>query len=215
MRPSILTTPALLIVGALASGCAIGQTVAFHNVVANPTVSGPGRVEVATRDQRPAVTAGERAANYVGVLRSIAGVPWPVRTATKRSLAEEMAAALVSSLQRRGFWAAAITIADSAGATDVRAGRERADADRLVILVLREWASDTWLRTDLSFDVSLSVIDPTGRILAETRVSGREKFAGGPWTAIPAAFRAKLEAMLSDPEVTRALIATPLPPSPR
>ena len=65
--------------------------------------------------------------------------------------------------------------------------------------------------TALIYAVTLRVLDMDGRVLAEKNLIGRDNLGSSFWnppahakTAIPAAFKAKLEALLNSPDVLAA-----------
>ena len=51
-------------------------------------------------------------------------------------------------------------------------------AERLMLFTLREWKTDTMVRTGLWFDVTLDVFDAAGETLASKHISGQE-ISGG------------------------------------
>ena len=78
------------------------------------------------------------------------------------------------------------------------------------MLALREWKSDTLMGTALHCGASLRVPD-RGGLLAEASIAGNGDLGGSAINppehakaAVPAAARAKLEALLSDPAVAEA-----------
>lgn len=68
------------------------------------------------------------------------------------------------------------------------------------------------MNTALIYDVTVSVLDRSGRTLADSKISGRDDLSGSGLsppahakTAVPAAFRGKFEQLLNDPKVASAL----------
>src|SRR5262249_22765496 len=80
-----------------------------------------------------------------------------------------------------------------------------------LLLVLNEWKSDTYINTDLTYNVTLSIIDSRGTVIAKVDMKGVDN-SGGDFlnppahsrTAILPAFKKKLEDLLNHPDVVAA-----------
>jgi hypothetical protein len=205
------TMVTMLFVTLLASGCAIGNRYAYHTVVANPTVSGTGAVAVAAHDQRAEVLSGSKAPQFVGFQRGGFGNPFDVKTVSDRPLAEDMTTVLVSTLTQKGFRARPIVVVHSVSPADVRKQLLGAGADRALVLTLKEWKSDAVMRIGLSYDVTLTVLDRGGTVLAEKRLDGDKEVLGaagmpsGVGEVVGKALKTKLEQLLDDPAISAAL----------
>ena len=201
----------MLFVAVLASGCAIGNRYAYHTVVANPGVSGSGAVAVATHDQRADVLSGSKAPQFVGYQRGGFGNPFDVKTVGDRPLAEDMTTALANTLKQKGFRAQPVVVAHTVSPADVRQRLTGADADRAILLTLKEWKSDSVMRIGLTYDVTMTVIDRAGKVLAEKRLDGDKEVLGaagmpsGVGEVVGKAFKTKLELLLDDPAIAAAL----------
>ncbi len=200
----------LVVVSMLATGCAVGNRYAYHSVVANPKLSGTSTVSVATHDQREYIRSGNKPPQFIGLQRGGFGNPFDVKTADDRPLAEAMTSAIVNTLARKGFKAQPIVLTHSMSSAEVQQKVRAGGTDRAVVLTLREWKSDTAVRVGLSYDVTLSVFDRTGAVLAEKKLDGRDNLGG---VMVPSqveekvaeALKTKLKQLLDDPAVTAAL----------
>lgn len=203
---------ALLVSSVLVSGCAVGNRYAYSTVVLEPTLAGSGRVSVATQDRREYVLSGDKDPQFVGLQRGGYGNPFDVRTSDDRPLADDMTTAIVAAMAQRGFQPVPIFVVPAADAAQVRQALFKDGGARALLLTLREWKSDTFMNVGLPYDVTLVVMDKTGAVLAEKRLQGRDNLGGSFWDppsharkAVPLAFKAKLEELLSDPAIARAL----------
>jgi hypothetical protein len=194
------------------SGCAFGNRHAYHSVLATPALSGTAQVGIATHDQRPYVLSRNKDPQFVGLSRGGYGNPFDVRTADDAPLADGITQALTNSLRARGFRPVAVIVAASMSPSQVQERLAQAGGDRAVLLTLREWKSDTYVGTGLIYDVTLSVVDSSGRVLGEKTLNGRDDLGGNFWDppghareAVPRAFKGKLEDLLNDAAVTAAL----------
>mgnify|MGYP006928212877 CR=1 FL=1 len=86
----------------------------------------------------------------------------------------------------------------------------KADATRFVFVLMREWKSDTYVNTGLTYDLTLDVLEKDGSVLAEKSANGHDNLGA---SMVPAdartnserAFRQKLENLFGDPGVVAAL----------
>jgi hypothetical protein len=197
----------------LASGCALGGTQNYAEVVPALTVSGTGKLAVATHDQRPYITSGNTAPTFVGLVRGGYGNPFQVQTASGRALADDMTQVMCKALRDKGFDCVPVLLAPSDTPEEVQRKLPGAASNLALLLVLREWKSDTYINTDLTYDVTLSVLNRRGAVLATVPSKGVENLGGGfnapghARTAIPLAFKKRLEELLNHPEVVAALQA--------
>jgi hypothetical protein len=194
-----------------ASGCAVGNK---HSYTMGPDFSMEGTrpVAVAAQDARPYVLNKEKSADFVGLQRGGFGNPFDVTTESGKPLAEDFAAAIAGALSRRGFKATAVSVAPSAALPDVRALASQAGAERVALVSIHEWKSDTYQNTALAYELVLRVFDANGAELATNRVTGRDNLGGSAFNppahakgAVPTAYRAKLAELFGSDAVLKAL----------
>ena len=207
MRRLAVVVPLVSIV---LTGCAVGNRYAYQGVVASPQVSGTRAVSVATLDQREYVRSGSKDPQFVGLQRGGFGNPFDVRTADDKPLSDAMTTALVNTLAKKGFRAQPVIVAHSVAAADARQQAVRTGTDRAVVLTLQEWKSDTAMRVRLLYDMTMTVLDAKGAVLAEKRLQGDDTLGAASLPSavgdiVAAAFKTKLEQMLDDPGVSAAL----------
>jgi hypothetical protein len=207
MRRLVVVVP---LVSVVLTGCAVGNRYAYQSVVASPQVSGTTAVSVATHDQREYVRSGSKDPQFVGLQRGGFGNPFDVRTADDKPLADAMTTAVVNTLAKKGFRAQPVIVTHSLAAADARQQAVRAGADRALVLTLQEWKSDTAMRVGLTYDMTMTVLDRTGAVLAEKRLQGHDNLGAASLPSrvgeiVAAAFKTKLEQMLDDPGVAGAL----------
>jgi hypothetical protein len=208
-------TAATTLLAVAFGGCAFGQKIAYHaGDTAAINASGTNSVAVAAYDQRPGTVKGGDP-TYVGVLRSLGGIPYPVNTASGQPLANDFAAMLSGALAARGFQATSIVVAPQESWANIERKLKASRADRGVVLTIEQWLTDTYFTTQLDYSLTLRVLDQDGRLLAEQQVAGTDKLEQ---TSPIDAFRQKITALVT-PDVSRALIPsqtadTPPPPTP-
>ncbi len=199
----------VLFIGVLLGGCAVGNTHRYDLGDAELTLKSSKTIAVSTLDSRSYIISGEKTRDFVGLQRGGFGNPFGVTTDSGRPLSEDMTRSIVEAMRISGVTALAVTLGSSDPNSAIKTLLSE-EADRYVLLILREWKADTYVNTNLIHDVTLQVLEGDGNKLAEKRIRGEENLGAA---LIPAdsrvntekAFKAKLEALLNDPAIVEAL----------
>jgi hypothetical protein len=138
----------LLAVVTIATGCAPGQKINLlgeYQFQPNTKDFAPA-TRIHVRDSRTEVVSGSSSSSNVGIMRSIAGVPWAIHTASGMPIAADFEKSIVLTLHKHG-WQNAYSSIDNPG-------RENA----LVHLTfdIKQWNLEVWFDTKLSYCVELS-----------------------------------------------------------
>jgi len=200
-----------LLVVLVTSGCAVGNKHTYAGT-AQLAVQGSRSVAVATEDVRPYVVSKEKTPDFVGLQRGGFGNPFDVRTESGKPLSDDFSATIARSLEGKGFKATVVAVAPGAPVPEPRSLVAKAGAERLALVTLDEWRSDTFMNVGLSYSMTLRVFDASGQELARNRVTGNDNLGGSAWnppaharTAIPAAFQKKIEELFAVEAVARSL----------
>lgn len=201
-----------LAVVALLSGCAVGNKHAYHDANPTTTTRTDKSVAVASLDGRPYILAGKSTPDFVGMQRGGFGNPFDVLTASGRPLSSEFSNAIKAALVRNG---ANVIVVETQPASDNKAAITSLVAtqrDRLLLLDISEWVSDTFQNTGLGYTLRIAVADTNGKELAQKTIKADLNLGGSvinpPGHAkevIPPAFRQAVEQLLNSPEITAAL----------
>ena len=202
---------AVLCAATLAGGCAVGNQHVYHDGTAEIGTNGNTTVAVATQDLRPYVASGEKAPNFVGLSRGGFGNPFNVTTASGNALAQDFSATIARSLEAKGYKATAVRVAGSAPA-NVKELVAKSGKERLALVTINEWKSDTMMNTALYYDLLLRVYDAGGKQLGENRFGGKDDLGGSAMNppghareAVPLAYRRKLEELFDSEAVRQSL----------
>jgi hypothetical protein len=106
-----------------------------------------------------------------------------------------------------------VTVANGTRPDQVARILSRVGTDRLLVVKIIAWKSDTLVRTALDYELRARAFGPSGEPIGTAAViSGRDVLGGNfiaPFgvaeTEVPRAYRAKLERILNDPGIVRAL----------
>ena len=202
----------VVLAAAMSAGCAVGNKHGYSAVRPELGVQGNRSVAVAAQDARPYVVSGNKTPDFVGLQRGGFGNPFDVLTESGKPLVEDVAATIALSLERKGFKSTAVKVAPSGTRADVLPLAAQTKAERVALLMVREWKSDTYQNTALLYDVTLHVYDNAGNELATNRITGRDNLGGSAWNppehakgAVPIAFTKKLEELFASDAVAKSL----------
>ncbi|MBX6420715.1 MAG: hypothetical protein IRZ06_06900 [Nevskia sp.] len=174
--------------------------------------SGNGSVAVGAWDQRPYVLDNDKSPDFVGLQRNLYGIPFNVKTASGRPLADEMGDALAASLLTAAYNAQVVRLAPQDTLASARARLLAQHPRRALLLRIDQWESDTNRNPTVKYDLSLIAFDAAGRTLGTRRVRGEENVegrflapAGLAKQTVPAVFTQKLDQLLNAPQIEAAL----------
>lgn len=202
----------LAIVVAALSGCAVGNKHTYTGQIPMFSVEGSRSVAVASEDRRPYIVSASKTPDFVGLSRGGFGNPFDVSTESGKPLSDDFSTTIARSLQMKGFKATTVAVGAPLAPDAVRALVQRSGAERLALVSIYEWKSDTYMNTMLNYDVLLRVFDQAGSELANNRVTGQDNLGGSAMNppnyakgAVPPAYRRKLEELFSSPAVVNSL----------
>ncbi len=199
----------MLVAAAIVGGCAVGRTYNYAETpIALQGTSSAGIVAVGVEDERPYVLSGNKPERFVGLMRGGFGNPFDVNTKSGRPFAEELRDAIVRAMKARGIQAVpvAIPVRDTPAAATQRLVATK--ARRSVLVMVREWKSDTMMATDLHYDLTLAVLDAGGNRLAESTLRGMDNLGSlglSPDEGISRASARKIDMLFEDAKVAAAL----------
>lgn len=159
----------------LFTGCVGGENFDYTTSVINvSSLASTQSAVLAVLDQRDYIRSGRKSEAFVGLSRGFYGNPFDVKTTSGTPLANEMTIAVVAALKLTGIRAQTLAVRPAEGPLQARRALVQAGLDRALLLILTEWKTETMLRTSLSYDVTLEVLDRTGKELARKQISGKE-----------------------------------------
>lgn len=138
------------------------------------TVPAQGSLAIAVLDSRPDVVSGERKETFIGLRRSLYGIPYPEQTASKKPFATELANLAARGLKAGGTPPQVITVSPFYGRQRAIEALKATSADRQVLIELRDWWSDILIHTDLNYDLSLTVFNNEGQELGSISLIGHD-----------------------------------------
>lgn len=195
----------LLLVG-LSSGCAVGHKVAYTEVIPRLNMTGTEAIGLAVHDQRRHVVSQGGSPEFVGEMRSLYHIPYGVHTAIGKPLADDLASTLWRAFTQQGFMPVLVSTTSSQRPEEIIRALSRQNTPRGLLLTLYEWRTDTYFKTQLFYELGVTVVDHQGAVLAQERVAGHEE----ELTKHPAiAFQEQVQRLLDQRTVSEALTRSP------
>jgi hypothetical protein len=199
--------------------CASGHKIKYHDTVASISTSGSITITVTTHDQRQYILSGESTPDYVGLNRGgLSAVPFKphsVATESGKPLAEDITTSICNSLAAKGFRTVAVNAIPSEDKNKILAKMKEVKGDRLLLLTLYEWQSDTYMNTGLFYNMKFEVFDMNGNKLTEKIMKGEDNLGHGDDSfgltivkmqkIIPKVFKDKIEVLLNNKDVVETL----------
>jgi hypothetical protein len=159
----IFKSPVLAFCACLLTGCAIGNKFDIRQAkVVAPT--GSSTVAVGGLDERELLRKGEIEPEYIGMTRGGYGNPFLVKTASKQPFAQEAAQVVAASLGGRIRGPVRSYSTREAALHALRS----TGAQRLTLLRVKSWESDTLINTSVNVDLVLEVYNSAGTLLASS-----------------------------------------------
>lgn len=134
-----------------------------------------GSIALAVLDARPDVVSGERKETFIGLSRSLYGIPYPAHTPSKKPFAQELANLVTRALKLGGNSVQSINASPFKGRQGAIQALQASGAERLLLLEIRDWWSDTLVHTDLHYDLNLAVLNPQGQELGSSSLIGHDE----------------------------------------
>ena len=192
------------------SACAIGHEYDYQKVQTNFDSKTDKSITAGVVDQRPYVLNDEKAPTFVGLQRAGFGIPYNVTTKSGEPLAKELTNAVVQALERQSAEVTALVLPPGASRESALERFRQHQTERLLLIAMKQWKTDSMMRVTLHWDLAASVYDKTGSVLARHSVSGVEPvgsagFETGNSNTATQQIAQKLGDLLNHPDIVAAL----------
>lgn len=157
------------------TGCPFNRHVDYRgtSTFATPATS---VTMLGAQDQRPYITNQNKPEDFVGVIRTTNGKPYDVHSSSGEPLADDLGGLVAGAFRNNGTNMTQVKIPSTASANE----RHALFNSTYYLIDIREWQTDTPVHTSfLTYDVSLSIIDANGSVLATKSASGKDVLDSG------------------------------------
>ncbi|MCB2185352.1 MAG: hypothetical protein KQJ78_02965 [Deltaproteobacteria bacterium] len=187
-------------------GLAVGQKGDYAHAWPTVIYESDATVAVGVLDQRPYVRSGKKAPNYCGVMRAAIGKEWDMETRSGQPLPDDVAGAIVDGLMSNAIQAKVVPISSKDSQEQAMAKLLNSGCDRLILLDMKEWQSDSYYRLGFFIDATMYVYDAQGNLLASGTASHKTQGEGdGTVKAPETAAAGYLSRLLNNEKIKVAL----------
>lgn len=204
---------------ALLSSCGSNRQIEYNHVEANlPEVT--KTLTIASWDQRPQILDGRFKPDFVGYLRSSAGIPYAMGTESDQTLMEDISESISLSFKNQNSLTKVVTTSPSDSKESILTKLKEEGGDRLVLLTCDLYHTDGYGKMFLEYDVTLEIFNTQAKLLASKEMEGKRHVGGSVWYGgkfkqyIPEGLKTLLEELFNDPIIVAALQGNPLSNSP-
>jgi hypothetical protein len=134
-----------------------------------------GPAALGVLDARPDVLSGDRKETFVGLSRSLYGIPYPAYTKSKQPLAQDLSDLVSRALKLGGTPVKVINPSPFKHREGALKDLQATDAERLILIEVRDWWTDTLIHTDLHYDLLLTVFNAQGQELGSSSLTGHDE----------------------------------------
>ena len=181
-----------------------------------PDFHGSGKVAIGVQDKRPFILDGTKPSTFIGIHRNGVGSPGDAGTRSGKTLAEDVATIVASSFGKAGFEARQFSLSPNDHPESSCNGLTSSAHDRIVVLTLNKFRSDSWVEAELQWAITMRIYDGQCKRLAEKDSTGTEQglkrnYAGAlsasqTQKAIATKLSAILAELINAPECKRAML---------
>ncbi len=193
-------------------GCATGVKHDYLSATPTLTARGTGALAVGIHDQRTSVVSGNRKVSWVGESRGGYGNPFGVQTLSGNAFADDFSVVVTRALSGKGYDATSVNIAPTASHEEAKAALFRVGHDKLLLITLNRWKSDTYQAVRLFYNITAEVFGSDAQSLATKELEFTGRLGGGGMNPpsrsreyVPIAYQRAIESLLNDEEIVEAL----------
>ena len=193
------------------SGCAVSRKIQYDKINADlPAIT--ENIALATWDQREQVLDGSRKPDFVGYMRSGAGIAYPIGTASGKPLADDISSSIASSLEKKGCTTSIITTSPADNENAILNNLKNSGSGKLVLIKCSEYHTDGYGIQNLNYNLQVKIHASDGQLVKEKSFQGDRNLGGsvawGPGKYkeyMPEGLKTLLEEIFNDPEISSGL----------
>lgn len=194
----------LLFISMMLGGCAIGRTANYSYAWPDITYKSNKDITIGIIDKRPYIISGKVKPSYVGLMRGGYGNPFYMYTESGKPLTDDLAEAIVSGFKNAGINTEYVKLRFDMNQNEINNYLISKKLYKKVLIKINEWKSDTYRTTKFLYDLTVTVYDEKGVLLAEhTEKNTNEKSV--PVTSSIEEGRRVLSELLNNNSIMNAL----------
>ena len=169
-------------------------------------------VALAIHDRRSEILSGETENNVTGWSRGGSGNPFAVRTSSEGPFANDVLIAMTNSLEQKRNKVVPVYTDSKETSEMVVKNISQNKFDVAILLTFNEWFSDTYVDTDIDYNVNLKIFNKDSQVIAEAKEIKRYEIGGSfmnpPQFAkehVPFEFKKIMEQLFEEKSVAQSL----------
>lgn len=163
----------VLFIALMVSGCAFGHKISYEGR-SNFNIQQQGqKIIVAVHDMRPYVQNNDKSPDYAGYQKSIAGIPYNVKTSTGKPLADDFGELIVNTMLFRKITASQQIVPYSWSFDEFKQNVLGKEKDcKVYYIKMAQWETETHFRSALDYDLKLTIFDEQANELSNNQEKG-------------------------------------------
>jgi hypothetical protein len=143
------------------------------------TYKGNKKISITVHDQRSYVLSKEKAAGYVGLWRErglMRPYVYDIGTLSQKPLSDDLTFCISEALSDAGFLI--INNQTQAQLSYEKAETTSSNVERIIIVDIMEWITDTYSGTGLYYNVNMNIFDENNQLLVTKHIKGEDNLGG-------------------------------------
>lgn len=161
------------------SGCAISRKIPYHNLKINLPQIETKNLSIAVWDQRVQLLKGKRKPDFVGYLRSGAGIAYPMGTVSGNDFAEDIACDIASSFKNNGVNCIVIKTNYQESKNVILSNFKKTNNDKLILIKCNQLHTDGYTKENLIYELVVYIYDKDGSLITQKLFSGEKALGSG------------------------------------
>jgi hypothetical protein len=153
---------------------AAGRTFDYRGARPTLEVSTDETVAIAVQDRREYVVSGGKPETFVGLIRSLVGIPFEVHTTSAEPLASDLGYALEQTFAFHNVKASYVRVAPEERFDQIVSRLGKSATQKALVITILEWRTDTYQTTRMDFQFKAELFDASGQSLARHAIHGSE-----------------------------------------
>jgi len=197
----------LILISALFSSCAISRKVPYNELTANLPQVKTESLSIAVWDQREQVLKGSRKPDFVGYMRSVVGIAYPMGTLSGKAFADEIAMNISSSFRKNGLNVSIIYTSHKDNENTVLNNLKKSSNNRLILMKCNQLHTDGYNNQALLYNIQVLIYDKDGTLIEQKSFVGKKGLGKGMKYKIymPNGLRELIEEIFNDTAVNNAI----------
>jgi|GEM_PF-595123 len=197
----------LILFSTLLSSCAISRKIPYNNLTIDLPQINTKSLSIAVWDQREQVIKGSRKPDFVGYMRSGAGIAYPMGTLSGKAFAEDIALNIYSSFNKNEINVSVINTSYKENENNVLRNLVSSSNDKLILLKCNQLHTDGYNSQALQYNLKILIYDKNGKLINQKSFIGTKEFArrGSYKVYMPNGLNELIKEIFNDKTVFNAL----------